>query len=1045
MPGLTLGVTLAASGSIGAPDGPSASSSYGAGDPDEIMGPMETDTVFTTPRGVNLMPTGTGVKRFVDSSVSSSGDGLSLANAYKTAQEGFTALQAGDSLLIKPGWYYEKIDAAAFGANPGTSAHPVKITKLGAGEVNISAADAPGGWTVCPDAATALGNTNFANIYYVDITLAAEIGDLVDGILIEDGVVASMSMLGESTSSTDSMLIPQHTTVWWNGDDVGSSISDLTKSAETGAITATSAEWQNYTQGHLDDATVMLNGTANTYIAVPLTSHNAATGELVFTNSSGTNWSTKQIALRNLPALISAAGQWAARNTSGSTWRVYYWPRNAASIENVRISQRNACIDLNAAEHMYFFGLTLSGAGGAAPIDGRTAQGMYSTQQNIYTRDAIGVEQCKSYGHSYGGINITNTDGSQFYDNTCDTIMIGRAGDFAKCSNLVVDGNHFRMTGLTSVSLYTQTNTLFSNNHIEEVRSVHGNGSSIYLTTKNLWFHANLIETKFAIQTTMQDSGNIFFTCNVVKMGDLTDGVAYRGLEDNSNFPAGYERQGGGAGYTNVTTHFPSVPEINYISNTFLAPVGYSGDEALTCIQNENTTRCTHYAAGNIMYGTLIEKNGVDNDPSGPYTATSPVDGNNNIFLGTGATGHAYLTNGAGNELEATASNILVDPTSGPEIVANSAADVGIGDQSAFVPIAQSWLTSLPNATSIVTKDFAGQTIDWAVAPRGAYKGANVITPSAPDAFVDANWSVATSATPQSLDITIATLPANNGSNITDVEYDIDASGSWISLGAKSGTITVLMAAGSTSYDIRLRAVNSVGNGAAGNTETATSAAAGPTEPDAIYTAGELFAWFDGRNGVAHTSNAVDSWTDQSTNGYVADDKFTEPTWVGDSYIQFTAGNDDGLEGTTAINLSGVGTADIWLRIRLDVDDDFIALTNGGNNAPYALIVQSGSSSTDAAGTMGGTLRLDTLVSSTSTRGDAYTYFATTAANDWVTVLIEGVNPASLTDLDISGYVSAAFRGPISIAQLVITDNAATDVATKRTDMKTFLDSLDYT
>lgn len=94
-----------------------------------------------------------------------------------------------------------------------------------------------------------------------------------------------------------------------------------------------------------------------------------------------------------------------------------------------------------------------------------------------------------------------------------------------------------------------------------------------------------------------------------------------------------------------------------------------------------------------------------------------------------------------------------------------------------------------------------------------------------PSAFVDADWSVATGSGGGQLDVTIATLPNANGDTITDVEYDLDASGSWISSGGTTSfTISGLTA--STSYAVRLRAVNDEGAGAAGNSESATSGAA---------------------------------------------------------------------------------------------------------------------------------------------------------------------------------------------------------------------------
>ncbi len=100
----------------------------------------------------------------------------------------------------------------------------------------------------------------------------------------------------------------------------------------------------------------------------------------------------------------------------------------------------------------------------------------------------------------------------------------------------------------------------------------------------------------------------------------------------------------------------------------------------------------------------------------------------------------------------------------------------------------------------------------------------STVAASVPDAFVIGEWSLAPGVTDAGLNITVATLPFNGGSAITDIEYDIDASDSWISLGtATTGTTEVIMAASATEYDIRLRPVNAVGNALPGDTKTETS------------------------------------------------------------------------------------------------------------------------------------------------------------------------------------------------------------------------------
>lgn len=92
----------------------------------------------------------------------------------------------------------------------------------------------------------------------------------------------------------------------------------------------------------------------------------------------------------------------------------------------------------------------------------------------------------------------------------------------------------------------------------------------------------------------------------------------------------------------------------------------------------------------------------------------------------------------------------------------------------------------------------------------------------APAAFVDADWSVATGSGPGELDVTIASLPEAYQHPIIDLEYDLDASGTWVSSGGTT-SFTITGAGDGVSRDVRLRAVNSDGTGAAGNTETATS------------------------------------------------------------------------------------------------------------------------------------------------------------------------------------------------------------------------------
>lgn len=88
----------------------------------------------------------------------------------------------------------------------------------------------------------------------------------------------------------------------------------------------------------------------------------------------------------------------------------------------------------------------------------------------------------------------------------------------------------------------------------------------------------------------------------------------------------------------------------------------------------------------------------------------------------------------------------------------------------------------------------------------------------APSAFVSGDWSIAPGD--EEAEVTISSLPAANGSAITDIEYRLDG-GSWVSSGGTTGfTITGLT--NDQEYDVELRAINSVGAGAASDTKQVT-------------------------------------------------------------------------------------------------------------------------------------------------------------------------------------------------------------------------------
>lgn len=90
--------------------------------------------------------------------------------------------------------------------------------------------------------------------------------------------------------------------------------------------------------------------------------------------------------------------------------------------------------------------------------------------------------------------------------------------------------------------------------------------------------------------------------------------------------------------------------------------------------------------------------------------------------------------------------------------------------------------------------------------------------PTAPDAFAAGDWSIAPGD--GRADITINALPGNGGATITDIEYRLDG-GAWVSSGDTS-SFTIVGLSNGQAYDVELRALNSVGAGAASDTKQVT-------------------------------------------------------------------------------------------------------------------------------------------------------------------------------------------------------------------------------
>lgn len=188
---------------------------------------------------------------------------------------------------------------------------------------------------------------------------------------------------------------------------------------------------------------------------------------------------------------------------------------------------------------------------------------------------------------------------------------------------------------------------------------------------------------------------------------------------------------------------------------------------------------------------------------------------------------------------------LFVSPTSQAMTYTVSHGSIGVGNAWTWTPSAAG-----PTTVSVTAEDADGQTlqIDFAVdvaaaapvnnAPVAGNVTLEFLVPppavGAPDAFTAGQWSVADAGTNGDATITITTLPANNGSAITALEYRLNG-GAAVSLGGTTtGAYGISGLSDGTATNVQVRAVNTNGAGAWSDVKSVTA-----TGVPAAFTAGQ--------------------------------------------------------------------------------------------------------------------------------------------------------------------------------------------------------------
>lgn len=127
---------------------------------------------------------------------------------------------------------------------------------------------------------------------------------------------------------------------------------------------------------------------------------------------------------------------------------------------------------------------------------------------------------------------------------------------------------------------------------------------------------------------------------------------------------------------------------------------------------------------------------------------------------------------------------------------------------------------------------------------------------SVPAAFTAGQWSVTDTTEGGEIEVTVSELPSDGGSAITAVQYSLDG-GAFTAFStplSTTGTRTITGLTDDQEYDIQLRAVNAIGNGAASDIKqvTPTAASGGPAPGTYLFT--------QNTGGSPYSNAVVDTW-----------------------------------------------------------------------------------------------------------------------------------------------------------------------------------------
>ena len=537
-----------------------------------------------------------------------------------------TRLQPGDVVLFKGGVSYRGVVRNSASGGEGS---PIIFDgntegKFGSGRAIIQGGEAVGGWKKCANADEALGNPEWAHLWYTD-----EVPANADPYLIN---------LSQGEKAMHIAVFPcSDALAVWNDAQLALKPAELPDTSNKEEHSFADPYFKQASADAWNGAYIGLRAGRNIFYLSPVTKFDPSAQRIYYKGITARYYpdlAMQRFTLLNAPEVLTRPGQYVLYSKSGAAGkRLYCWPWDEKSFPaHTRIATRAAGVVFKNCQHVVLRGFLIENQAGKlteSPAPGISCRQVdHLTIENNLLRHqrprmntraaAIGIGGCKNVVVRKNEVR--------------DTLTIGAM--VSKCEGILFEDNLLDSVLDTSVDFYTNKDVRCLRNRVSGRSGLHANGLTFYIGNDNVLVEGNVVAHE--IPFTMHTASNVRVVNNVFDGIGRNHGVAL---------------WAGGA-----------IKDLVFEHNTIVNAA-------------KNGTTSAGFYSGNGGTGWVIRNNIIDGAAGNIPAQTGILS--HNLFLRTVRLKKEQL--GKGGVLEEDWKKVFVDPENGNYQLASGSPAIGMG------------------------------------------------------------------------------------------------------------------------------------------------------------------------------------------------------------------------------------------------------------------------------------------------------------------------------------------------------------------------------